>query len=348
MNVHISYKAAKAPDVEKEFNHQILKLGRRLQVFRPDLVSVKGIVEQNSPREGFVISLNLRLPSGQFAAREKAPTAEAAVKGAFQDILEQLNRHKELLRNEHRWKRLRGRRSKSDAQVPFETTLAAVKPELVNQADVAQYVDANLERLTLFVDRTIQYRESVGELEPQKVTKEEVVDDAILAALGDGEEKPERISLERWLYRLALKAIDHVAEANGNGEGAQSVALEERRRERNVSGSDEPRLQFYQPDDSLTAENMIADRGSYDPEQQFGTDESVGQIDLALRGAAPEARDAFVLHVIEGFTVEEISTITDRKGEQVKADIESARKQVQRNLPANNWLRSRLLQAKTA
>lgn len=341
MNVHITYKAAKAPDVEKEFNQQIQKLGRRLHVFRPELVHVKGIVEHNSPREGFVVSVNLRLPSGQFAARESAPTAEAAVKGAFQDVIEQLNRHKELLRNEHR--RRRGGKIRSDAQVPFETTLAAVKPELVTGSDVTQYVNANMVPLTRFVERAIAYRESIGELQRGQVSREEVVDDAILAALGDGEEKPEKISLERWLFRLALHAIDHVARENGDGGLGQAFPLEHQTRDLNVVASDEPRMQFFQPDESLTAENFIPDPSVTDPEQQFATDEAVGEIDAALRGSAPDDRDAFVLHVIEGFTVEEIATITDRKSEEVRASVEKARTQLQQKLPANNWLRSRLL-----
>lgn len=348
MNVHFTYKAGKTPDVEKQINQQVQKLERRLRVFRPELVSLKGIVEQNSPREGFVVSLNLRLPSGQFAARESAPAAEPAARGAFTDIVEQLNRHKELLRNEHRWKRRGGRKNKSDAQVPFETTLAAVKPPLVTEGDITQYIDVNFAKLHSFVARAIAYRESIGELESGRVAPEEVVDEAILAALGDGEERPERISLERWIYRLALHAIDRVAAENGNGDLGQALPLEATTRDVNVGGSDEPRLQFYQPDESLTAENMIADRGTNDPEQQFASEEAVGEIDSALRGSAPEDRDAFVLHVIEDFTIEELATITDRKPDAVRASVEKARTQLQQKLPANNWLRSRLLQPKIA
>ena len=77
MNVHVSYKVNKTPDIEKEINHLIEKLRKRLQVFRPELIHLKGIVEQNSPREGFVVSFNLRLPSGQMAVQESADTASA-------------------------------------------------------------------------------------------------------------------------------------------------------------------------------------------------------------------------------------------------------------------------------
>jgi len=89
MNVHISYRLHKTPAVEKDLQHQVEKLRKRLQVFRPELIHLKGMVEEVSPREGISVSLNLRLPSGQMAVEAKAPTAAAAVKIAFEDLLQQ-------------------------------------------------------------------------------------------------------------------------------------------------------------------------------------------------------------------------------------------------------------------
>ena len=69
------------------------------------------------------------------------------------------------------------------------------------------------------------------------VSKEEVIDETIAAALGDGQEKPERLALEPWLYRLALRALDELSrtdESNGN-----AVPLEDSARRRNVKASDE-------------------------------------------------------------------------------------------------------------
>ena len=98
MNVHISYKLRKTPDLEKEINHLVEKLRNRLQVFRPELLHLKGVVEQSSPREGTTVSLNLRLPSGQLAAQRSAQTPVVAIKSAFDDLLQQTTRHKDLLR----------------------------------------------------------------------------------------------------------------------------------------------------------------------------------------------------------------------------------------------------------
>jgi ribosome-associated translation inhibitor RaiA len=97
MIVHVSYKAGKTPDVEREFKHQIQKLEPRLQVFKPDLVHLHAVLEQDRDR-GVSASLNLRLPSGQLAAQRSGENALAAAKSAFADLISQVTKHKELLR----------------------------------------------------------------------------------------------------------------------------------------------------------------------------------------------------------------------------------------------------------
>src|SRR5438270_11749580 len=158
MNVHISYKVQKTPDIEKEINHLIEKLRKRLQVFRPELVHLKGVIEQNSPREGTIVSLNLRLPSGQMAVQRAAQTPVAAIKNAFDDLLQQITRHKDLLRSSHKWRRRLASNSSPEAQIPFEQTLAAVQPLTVSAEDIRSYVNANLSRLDRFVERELYFR----------------------------------------------------------------------------------------------------------------------------------------------------------------------------------------------
>jgi ribosome-associated translation inhibitor RaiA len=94
MNVHISYKVPKDPSIETEIAQQTKKLDKRLQVFRPDLVHLRGVVEENSAREGFVVSLDLKLPSGNLAAREHGPNYASVIRAVFDDLIEQLNKHK--------------------------------------------------------------------------------------------------------------------------------------------------------------------------------------------------------------------------------------------------------------
>jgi DNA-directed RNA polymerase specialized sigma24 family protein/ribosome-associated translation inhibitor RaiA len=332
MNVHVSYRVHKSPAVEKDIQHQIEKLRKRLQVFRPELVHLKGVVEEVSAREGTSVSLNLRLPSGQLAVQAKAETAAAAVKSAFEDLLQQVNKHKEILRSSHKWQR--GRRGGSArpgaamSEVPFEQTLAAISPPKVSGDDVRSYVNANLGRLERFVEREIYFREAQEAIVPGTLSKEEVIDEAIAAALGDGQEKPERLALEPWLYRLALRALDelsHTDESDGN-----AVHLEDSARRRNVKASDEAELQFHQPDESITGETVIPDSRVATPEQIMASDEMLRLIASALRDLGSGPREAFILHAIEGFSVGEIMAITGLPADRVLAFISAAREHLRR------------------
>jgi len=323
MNVHIGYKVRKTPDIEKEVHQQVEKLRKRLQVFRPELIHLKGLIEENSPREGVVVSLNLRLPSGQMAAQRKAPSPATAVKSAFDDLLQQITRHKDLLRSAHKFPRFRqGTEKRQGRQTPFEDTIASVQLPVVSSDDIRTYVNANLARLERFVERELYFRETSEQIESDSISKEEVVDEAIVRALGDGGEKPERLALEPWLYRLAMRARDEMAagadQRNGN------VHLEDSARKRNVRASDEAELQFHQPDEAILGATVIADRRVSTPEQIASSDEMLRLVEIALGGTDRAAREAFILQAIEGFSDDEIAVITDRKPDEVRASVETA------------------------
>jgi len=327
MNVHFSYRLHKNPAVDKDIQHQIEKLQKRLQVFRPELVHLKGAVDELSQREGFSVSLNLRLPSGQMAVQATASTASAAVKSGFEDLLQQLNKHKEILRASHKWHRgKRGnaaRRNATVPEVPFEQTLAAVYPPIVSAEDVRSYVNANLSRLERFVEREIYFRETQESVAADRLSKEEVIDETIAAALGDGFEKPEKLALEPWLYKLALRALDDLSRTDESD--GHAVHLEDSARRPNVWGTDEAELQFHQPDESITGATVIPDSRVSTPEQILASDEMLRLIASALRDLGSGPREAFILNAIEGFGVEEIAAITGHPGDRIVSFISAAR-----------------------
>jgi len=383
MNLHFSYKAAKSPDVEKEIQQHVQKLERRLQVFRPDLIHLHGTLD-TAPQNGYGISLNLRLPSGQLSAHDEGASAEAAVKAGFADLISQLNRHKDLLRNGHKWTREKGTgaeveevrpedreqkaqlaakksRKKSGANViqaeerastgngrarQEEITAAVFEMGDLRtvQAEVRKYLAANLSRLERFVARELRFREANGQLQPGLVSCEEVIDEVVLAALSV-EQRPSNISLEKWFYRLAIHAMRMLA--SGNSIDLLNVPLEQSVGTQNVSGSDESHLQFHQPGESMNREEVTADTRLANPEEIAANDELIEQLEHSLRGTKSEEREAFVLFSIEGFTVAEIAQITLHKAEQVRENIAAARNHLMKKLPASNSLKKKLLQHST-
>jgi RNA polymerase sigma factor (sigma-70 family) len=341
MNVHISYKLDRTPDIDKEIQHWIAKVQRRLQVFRPDLVHLKGSLERNTAREGTTVSLNLRLPSGQMASQESAPNPTTALKAAFDDLLGQIGRHKDLLRNSHRWKRRRVPEERPIEEVPFERTIAAVALPSASAEDIHSYINANLRKLRMFIEREISFRENSGEIDSDSVSPEEVMDEAVARALDEKVNKPDRIGLEAWLYRLTREALNEfVSRQPGDGLEVNMQGLRSRRNER---ASDEPRMQFHQPDEAMTAESSIAS-GTPTPEDVAYTDEMITLVQFALQAASPQDREAFILHALEGFSIAEIVAITDHKPEEVKHAIGRAREKVRHAFPADNPFKNRFLQ----
>ena len=253
------------------------------------------------------------------AAQKKASTPSSAVKAAFDDLLGQITRHKDLLRSTHKWPRWRrGTETRPERQVPFEDTLASVQAPLISGDDVRTYVNVNLARLERFVERELYFRETSEQIEGESVTKDEVIDEAIARALGGGD-KPERVALEPWLYRLALHSMDEMARRAHEHNG--SVHLEDSARKRNVKASDEAELQFHQPDEAILGATVIADQRVSTPEEIASSDELLRLVEAALHGTDRSAREAFILYAVEGFTHDEIAVITDRKLDDVRASV---------------------------
>jgi DNA-directed RNA polymerase specialized sigma24 family protein/ribosome-associated translation inhibitor RaiA len=345
MNVHVSYKVPKSSDLERQFNQNTEKLRRRLQVFRPDLIHLHAVIDERTSRAGFDVRLDLRLPSGDIASRSSADRVDAAIKSAFDDLIEQLDKHKARLRAQYKWPhRRRVGRTRPVPQVPFEETIAAVHPPSASEEDISGYVNANLGRLQRFVEREVRFRENNGELRPYQLSAREIISEAIANALSR-EEKPDKLALEPWLYRLAMQALNDLA--HRSAEDDESVHLEEAawgRDSARINGSDEPMMQFHQPDETVLAENLIPNRGVATPEESAASDEMVRMIELALIGTKPEDREAFLLFGFEGFTIDEISVISSRPGDDVRKSIKSAREHLRKNLPVPDEFKDKLLQ----
>ncbi len=341
MNVHFTYKLGKSPKIEEYLQSQIEKLGPRLHVFNPDMISLRGLIEE-APKSGFTVALNLRLPAGQMAARASAETLHAAIRISFEDLTEQLGKHKEHLRSEYRYPRVRGsERQRIVPQVAFENTLAAVKPETISSGDVAGFVNANLERLQRYIERELRFRRNSGQRRLMEISAEEVIDEVIASALDEHRPRPEKIALEPWLYRLSRSAMDRLG--NQLESGPKSVPLNDAELHPVEDVDGEEMMQFYHPDETVTNENLIADRRGSTPEDDASREELMTMVERALRKATKHQREAFLLFTMEGFRLAEIAAITERTAEQVQADVTVAREHLRRSLVSAGERRQKLV-----
>jgi RNA polymerase sigma factor (sigma-70 family) len=191
------------------------------------------------------------------------------------------------------------------------------------------------------VERELYFRRMESEQANDGLSIDEVVDEVIAQALTDGD-RPEKLALEPWLYHLAMRAMD--AMNASQKEMGNAVHLEESRRRQNVEASDEPTLQFHQPDEIWTKESSVPDTRLVNPEQAAYSDEVVTLVQVALKGADRTDREAFLLYGIEGFSMAEIAAITGRHPEAVSDSIGRAREHVRDTFSAANGFNNGVIQ----
>ena len=150
----------------------------------------------------------------------------------------------------------------------------------------------------------------------------EVVNEVIARALGD-QDRPEKLSLEPWLYRLALQAMSR-DERTPPGTGIVDTSRRQPASAK-CAGIGRSWAAIPSTDEAWTRESSIPDRRITTPEQAAYSDEVIALVQAALRGADRADREAFLLYGIEGFSLGEIAAITGRHVEAVRESVQRAR-----------------------
>ena len=117
MQVHISYhNVPRTKQLDHVIQKNMKKLEKLLSHYSPDLVHLHGTLESNGAQKNTTVSLNLALPTGQLHSREKEGNLLKDVQACFNQLVDQLKKHKEALRREGAWRRERPPRRTSSAR----------------------------------------------------------------------------------------------------------------------------------------------------------------------------------------------------------------------------------------
>ncbi|RMG54280.1 MAG: sigma-70 family RNA polymerase sigma factor [Acidobacteria bacterium] len=301
----------------------IAGLERQTSSFRQEAVFLHGIVEKNPTRELYRISLVLNLPGRTLVAQDERHDAEAVIREAFIELERQLKKYKELLRNEHLWKRP-ARREAVRQERKLGVAPATERQRLV----FLDIIEPHLEKLYNFVRREIAAYLATGDLAPGDLSAEDVVDAVVLTAFRSWDDRPARLEIDRWLLRLA---IDHLAAEvkRINEERAVTVHVEEDvpetpPEEEVVTLGDEI-FDFYQPDEDLRLEDIVPDPYVPTPDQVLESRDLQRYINQTLAQLPRAWRMSFVLYHLEGLSIPEIAEVTGQRVVEVRRNLRYAR-----------------------
>ena len=106
MNYNIEFKnVTPHKEIQKLIQELIGKIEKKAQAFSPDAKYLRLMLEENSVRKLYRVSITLELPKKTLATNEERHELVAAIRDAFAEIDRQFEAHKATLRGEAAWKR---------------------------------------------------------------------------------------------------------------------------------------------------------------------------------------------------------------------------------------------------
>jgi DNA-directed RNA polymerase specialized sigma24 family protein/ribosome-associated translation inhibitor RaiA len=291
MNIHVTVQVPRSPELNQILDRFQHKLTPLLFVFHPDLVQLQGRLQRHTSREGVHCRLTLHLPTGQLSSERTAATAQTALRGAGDELIRQLNKHKQRLRETRpRFHRVRAARLRPR---PGANAHAGAT------ADLAAYLGHHYAQLLAFVQRQLELRERLGEIPEGWLEPAEILNEVVTAALS---EPPQAASQNRgrWLLLLTAQAIRQAVKTYGeHRHGLQIESLE--------------------PD---AVEALAGDEAN--PEESAAAVETMDRLAAALRPLPLEQRHDLVLYLLEGFRPQELARLTRREESEVRASLTAA------------------------
>lgn len=324
-----SHGQQRAPEVIAEEARQIEP---RLERFRPELVRLEATVSQTRGKKRIHASLRLQLPSGVIAAQEEGFEVEPVLRKAFADLRKRLERHLAHLRHEPDYKRP-ARRARLGALLPP----ARDEEESKRRALYFDLIEDHLDAVYDAVRRELTYLESSGRVPAGRLTVRGLVDAVILKGLETFEQRPTEFSVGDWLLKIAHQTIVDEARAARRAVPDDAEPLEDAPREpaQDPTESDQEMFEFYQPDDVLLLEELVADPESEDPETALIERETSVQLHRAMADMPALWRKVVERMDIEGATPEHVAAFLGIDEGEVRRIADAA----------HDFLRQRLTEA---
>lgn len=315
MRREVVYRGMDAgPRVAEALDRATRHIEKQVSRFGTRAAFLRVVLDSHPVRSRFTVSARLTVRRAVLHAREERPDPVVSIRETFSELKEQLKRHMSQFRREHQRDR-----SHHEALVSPEdlARTAALEIKTLKPLDREQ-----LSRLRRFVLRETFYRRLDGRF-PHDVSADSVLDETVVLALENADERPPSQSYDSWLLRLARRVMDKASVPNqlGNGHNDAHVEMEAYETGLLERPTDDDWLSYFQPDEDPTVGDITEDPGVFSPEQIFARHELQAHVHKIL-GQLPESwRHAFTLTTIEGFDAGSAATSLEMSPRSVQQQV---------------------------
>ena len=254
--------------------------------------------------------LVLTMPQNSIRVEEMANDPAPSVLRAFTELLRRVKKFKSQLNRERFW-------SKEAIPSP-ETDSAEPTRELENA------INHNLDQVEQYIQRELYHRCIGANIPAGFLESQAVLDEVFLEVSSRASSRPEKISLQQWMFQIARSVVRNRVES------AQSSLNQAHVEERvpPVSQWEDEEQAFHQPDEVLHLEDLIRDEHSVTPEELLEREEAQEKLHSSISQLPSSVRESFVLFCLEGFNSDEVAMITGKDPGEVLEDVEQARQEL--------------------
>lgn len=179
---------------------------------------------------------------------------------------------------------------------------------------------SHLSDLDRFIRHEIRYSETIGAVERGLIEPCAIIDQVYIAGQNTLSKMP-KLTFRAWLRYLAL----HIMRQQVRAEHTQEPIGPSIERLLTPDADVDTNLwEFYQPDDVLQMEDLLADRSAADPESVLELQETEEEIEARINALPPEMRDILTMWLMDGLTMGEIAAKSGQTAEALRRSMQQA------------------------
>jgi RNA polymerase sigma factor (sigma-70 family) len=322
------------PRLESSWEKELPRIQKLLKPYPPDLQEIRlTVIHHESKPQGsrYEVKAVLRVPTGTLVAGASGRDPEALLDHVADTLVWEIKRHKERARRDQ----------SSEQKTRNRADLAAVLPLLEkhaedgDQAGFLRLIRPRLGFLRDYVRRELRHLEIRGKLDRGEATVDDVLDEVTVRAWDRFSDRPRDLDLDLWLTTL----VDDTLKDWTKQEPRPHVSLEEPADEEmqdRASEADQAEwwADLMDDEERYSLGDLIPDTEGTGRWDDLDAEEQQDRLLSLLDDLPPAQRQAFLLFALEDYSTKEIAKLQDRTEDQVKADIEAARKMLRERLMA--------------
>ena len=192
------------------------------------------------------------------------------------------------------------------------------------QPDFFEFLRPLMRRIRNHAHHELLLAQLEGHVRPGEITLSDLLDEVALRAYERYSERDTAEPLDQWMVRALHDVLDERQKHEAYTLVSNPEIIVDDMRLEAEDGWVTENEPYWGEEEPLTIDELLPDHDAPEPWTKLVADEQRRELFTYLRRLVPTQRRALMLHVLDGWDIEEIAALQDRSAEEIKRDIDLA------------------------